>query len=398
MMKSSMARPLKGLVSVVLVVAVFSLAISLFRGDLTRTVAVTVLSPRAGLVMYPDAKVKMYGVQIGKVESIEQRADGGAAIRLAMDPDKMSLVPANVGVNITSSTVFGAKFVQLTPPNHPAPQALSAGQVLQTKDVTVEFNTVFEQLTEVLDRVQPEKLNETLGAIATAFRGRGDKTGQMLSNLNTVMGKIEPSLPALSRDLTAAPQVLAIYNDSIGDLLDTVKNGVDISNTIVDQQKNLDAMLVSLIGLGQIGNDVLGQNRTALTGALHLLLPTAELLNKYNRALTCGIQGLAQIQQTPRLTDVPGLEFATNFLLGAERYRYPGDLPKVAAKGGPICGALPDVPDDYFPPYIVADVGANPFKYGNQGLLLNIDSWKQALFGHIDGPARNSAEIGHGAP
>ena len=397
-MRNSVSRPLKGIVSVAAVVAVFALAISLFRGGLTSTEPVTVLSPRAGLVMYPDAKVKMYGVQIGKVESIEQRPDGGAAIHLAMDPAKMAMVPANVGVNITSSTVFGAKFVQLTPPDHPVAQPLSAGQVLQTDNVTVEFNTVFEQLTQVLARVQPEKLNETLGAIATAFRARGDQTGQMLGNLNTLLGKVEPSLPALSRDLTAAPQVLHVYNGSIGDLLETVDNGVTISETLVDQQKNLDAMLVSLIGLGQVGNEVLGQNRSALTGVLHLLLPTVELLNEYHRALTCGIQGLAQIQQTPRLTDVPGLEFATNFLLGAERYRYPGDLPKVAAKGGPICGALPDVPDDYFPPYIVADVGANPFKYGNQGILLNIDSWKQALFGPLDGPARNSAEIGHGAP
>ena len=64
----------------------------------------------------------------------------------------------------------------------------------------------------------------------------------------------------------------------------------------------------------------------------------------------------------------------------------------------PICGSLPDVPDDYFPPYIVADVGSNPFKYGNQNLVLNVDNYKQALFGPIDGPARNSAEIGHGAP
>lgn len=397
-MNSSIARPLKGLVSVLLVVAVFALAITLFRGGLTKTVPVTVLSPRAGLVMNPDAKVKFYGVQVGKVESIELRPDGGAAIHLAMDPSKMSMVPANVGVNITSSTVFGAKYVQLNAPDKPAQTALSAGQVLHNEDVTVEFNTVFQQLIEVLHRVQPEKLNETLGAIATAFRARGDKTGQMLSNLNSMLGKVEPSLPALSRDLTVAPQVLSIYNDSIGALLDTVNNGVNISQTLVDEQKNLDAMLVSLIGLGQIGSDVLGQNRAALTDVVHLLLPTAELLNEYNRGLTCGIQGLATIQQTPRLTDVPGLEFATNFLMGAERYRYPGDLPKVAAKGGPICGALPDLPDNYFPPYIVADVGTNPFKYGNQGIVLNVDSWKQAVFGPIDGPPRNSAEIGHGAP
>jgi phospholipid/cholesterol/gamma-HCH transport system substrate-binding protein len=397
-MNSFLARFLAGLTCMALIAAVVATAITLFAGGLTKTTPVTVLSPRAGLVMNPDAKVKFYGVQVGKVDSIEHLPDGGAAIHLAMDPAKMAQVPANVNVNITSSTVFGAKFVQLVAPSDPASTPIRAGQVLRSDNVTVEFDTVFEQLTQVLAKVQPEKLNETLGALATALRGRGEQTGIMLSNLNNVLGKVEPSLPALSHDLAVTPKVLDVYNDSIGDLLDTADNGVTIGQTIVDEQHNLEAMLVSLIGLGQVGDEVLTQNRVALTDALHLLAPTAELLNQYNRGLTCGIQGLAQIQSTPRLSDVPGLEFGVNFLLGAERYRYPGDLPKVAAKGGPICGSLPDVPDDYFPPYIVADVGANPFKYGNQNLVLNVDNYKQALFGPLDGPARNSAEIGHGAP
>jgi hypothetical protein len=43
---------------------------------------------------------------------------------------------------------------------------------------------------------------------------------------------------------------------------------------------------------------------------------------------------------------------------------------------------------------LVADVGANPWRYGNQGILLNADALKQALFGPIQGPPRNSAQIG----
>ena len=58
---------------------------------------------------------------------------------------------------------------------------MHAGQVLDAKHVTVEINTVFEQLTSVLSKIEPEKLNETLGAIATALNGRGEKIGQALT-------------------------------------------------------------------------------------------------------------------------------------------------------------------------------------------------------------------------
>jgi hypothetical protein len=45
-------------------------------------------------------------------------------------------------------------------------------------------------------------------------------------------------------------------------------------------------------------------------------------------------------------------------------------------------------------PYVVTDVGANPWQYGNQGILLNSDALKQWLFGPIAGPPRNTAQIG----
>ena len=124
-------RPLVGLATCVVIAGIFVLAASLFRGSFTETVPVTVLTPRAGLMMYPGAKVQMRGVQVGKVESIEALPTGGAAIHLAMDPSQLELIPANVGADVASATVFGAKFVQLLPPADPSPQSIQADQILE---------------------------------------------------------------------------------------------------------------------------------------------------------------------------------------------------------------------------------------------------------------------------
>ncbi len=80
-MKGSAVRPLAGLGLVIALLLIFALAVGLFRGSFTETVPVTVISDRAGLVMNPDAKVKMRGVQVGKVKTIEAagRRDSGAA-------------------------------------------------------------------------------------------------------------------------------------------------------------------------------------------------------------------------------------------------------------------------------------------------------------------------------
>ena len=98
----------------------------------------------------------------------------------------------------------------------------------------------------MLDKIDPAKLNETLGAIATAFDGRGEKIGKTLTDFNAFLAKIEPSLPNLSRDLEAAAPTLGAYADAAPDLVRTVDNTTQISHTIVDEQQNLDEFLVSL--------------------------------------------------------------------------------------------------------------------------------------------------------
>jgi ABC-type transporter Mla subunit MlaD len=296
-------------------------------------------------------------------------------------------------VEIASTTVFGAKYVQLMPPADPSPQRMHPGQVLDARHVTVEINTVFEQLTSVLSRIEPEKLNETLGAIAKALDGRGDKLGQALSDLDEFLATVDPSLPALEHDLAVAPDVVNAYADAAPDLVKTVDNATRISQTIVDEQLNLDALLISAIGLADIGNDVVGTNRQPLTDVLHLLVPTTDLTNEYNPALTCGLAGIVPLQTGPP-SPVPGQLNSTSFVLGVERYRYPKDLPKVAATGGPQCTDLPNVPFGQRTPFVVTDNGSNPWQYGNQGILLNSDALKQWLFGPIDGPPRNTAQIG----
>lgn len=52
------------------------------------------------------------------------------------------------------------------------------------------------------------------------------------------------------------------------------------------------------------------------------------------------------------------------------------------------------VPFDAAPPFVVADVGSNPMEYGNPQLLINSDALKQLLYGPIDGPPRNSFQVG----
>ncbi|MCZ8378718.1 MCE family protein [Mycobacterium sp. CPCC 205372] len=387
---------LAGLGTIVVFGLIIAMAIGLFRGSFTSTVPVTVIADRAGLVMNPEARVKMRGVQVGQVSSIEERADGKAVLHLAMNPDQLKLIPSNVLVDIASTTVFGAKFVEMVPPPDPEPTRLAAGQIIENRHVTVEVNTVFQQLVNVLDKIDPAKLNETLGAISSAFNGRGEQFGKTLVDFNALLAELEPSLPNLSRDMEALVPTLTAYADATPDFLSTIQSTTSVSNSIVDQQQNLDAFLVSSIGLADIGNEVVGGNQQALTDLLRELVPTSELLNKYRESIWCGVGGLIPFAKSP--PQYSGILVNAGLTLGVERYRYPGDLPKVAASSGgaDFCEelGLPEQPAEFRPPFIVGDVGSNPAQYGNAGILLNSEGLKNWLYGPLDGPPRNSPQIG----
>jgi len=394
-LNKNLVRPLAGLGMVVALLVILAVSIGLFAGKFTETVPVTVISDRAGLVMNPDAKVKMRGVQVGTVKSIDYRPDGTAALQLDMDPSQLPLIPENVNVDIASSTVFGAKFVQFEAPENPVGE-LRTGQVLRGDHVTVEINTVFQQLVNVLDAVDPLKLNETLGALSQAFSGRGEKFGQTLTDFNALLAELEPSLPNLSRDIEAAVPTLEAYGDAAPDLVSIFENTTTLGNSIVDEQENLDQFLISSIGLADLGNEVVGGNREALTNVLDVLVPTTQLLHDYRKSLWCGIGGLVPFAQSP--PQFSGIFVSAGLTLGVERYRYPRDLPKVAAKSGgrDYCAelGLPEMPAEFVPPLIVGDVGSNPAQYGNSGILLNSEGLKNWLFGPLDGPPRNTAQIG----
>src|SRR5512139_3729007 len=114
------------LILLVLLTIAMWLTYSLFFGTFTSHETVTLTSDRSGLVMETNAKVKLRGVQVGRVTAIR----GGAqpvALKLEIDKDKLEYIPANVEAQIRATTVFGAKFVDLVYPSNPSPQRLAGG-------------------------------------------------------------------------------------------------------------------------------------------------------------------------------------------------------------------------------------------------------------------------------
>lgn len=354
--------------AVVLVVgltAAIVVCLGAFNRSFTPTVPVTVTSERAGLVMEPYAKVKMRGVQVGRVATIAGASDS-VTLQLEIDPGQVQYIPANVEARIDATSLFGAKFVDLVYPSTPVPQRLSAGAVLQSQNVSVEVNTVFQNLVELINQIDPAKLNAVLAAFAEGLRGQGEHIGQATTAANDVLIALNSRFETMRGNWRAIERVSDTYSAAAGRIIDTLAAATTTSTSLTEQAQQLDALLLGLVGLSHSGINVLSASKDNLIKAVNLLEPTTNLLMKYNPALTCLLVG-AQNTLDHGLRHYAGggngksLIMDAALLMGDDPYRYPENLPVVAAKGGPGgkpgCGSLPDVAQSWPVRYLVANTG-----------------------------------------
>lgn len=355
------------LILVLVLAAAIWLTYALFTGTFRRSVPVTLTSDRAGLVMETNAKVKLRGVQVGRVAAIGVGGEGGApvSLRLEIDRNQIKNIPSNVEPRIRATTVFGAKFVDLVYPSDPSSQRLAAGQMLKSTNVSTEVNTVFENVVLVLDTIDPAKLNSTLSALAEGLRGQGERIGQATTDANQVLLELNPRSETIREDWRALKDFNDTYSAAAQNILSTLDAASTTSTTVVKQAGQLDALLLATIGLSNSGISLLAPNQANLIRAINVLEPTTNLLYKYNPEYTCLLTGAKTLLDTGGY-EAPGgngrtLVLDVGLSLGDDPYHYPDNLPVIGARGGPggkpSCGSLPDVAQNWPVRNLVTNTG-----------------------------------------
>ena len=346
------------------IAAMIAVTSVMFAGTLKSYVPVTLTSERAGLVMEDGAKVKLRGVQVGQVKSIAGGRDP-VALKLDIYPDQVQYIPANVGAEIRATTAFGAKYVNLLYPSDPSPQRLAAGQVIESQNVSTEVNTVFQNLTGLLKKIDAAKLNSVLSALAEGLRGQGERIGEGITAGNETLQQLNPRADTIRRDFQSLKGFSDAYGAAAQDIVTVLDAASTTSKTITDNVTDLDAALVGVTGFSQSGIELLGPNKDNLVKAINVLEPTTSLLLKYNPEYTCLLQGGLQVVKDflPVTGGSNGKSVILDvaLLFGDDPYKYPDNLAIYGGKGGPGgkpgCGSLPDVAKNWPVRYLVTNSG-----------------------------------------
>lgn len=358
-----------GVVFLCVLALLVALSVAVFQKRFSDAVMVQLRTDHVGNQLQEASDVKVRGLIVGEVRSIESQGHG-AVVNLALDPDQVGAIPANVRARLLPKTLFGERYVDLVLPQDPSRQSLHAGDVIgqDRSSTAIELEQVFDDLLPLLRTIRPADLSATLNAIATALEGRGERLGQNLVLVDDYLRQIQPHVPTLQEDVRRLADVASTYADAAPDLIRTVRNLAVTSQTVAEKQSTLAGFLAGTTGMARTATQVLGENSDRIIRVGRLSRPTLDVLARYAPEYPCLAEGLARWRS--RINDAfSGNALHITLEIVPQRSAYvPGEEPQWLEHRGPSCYGLPTPGWNQQNPY-----PGNHFADGTHGAATALD-------------------------
>lgn len=340
-----------GVAFVVLLLAATSLSVLVYRKAFTPVIRVELMTDHTGLQLNPGADVKVRDVIVGEVRKIT--SDGRqATLSLALQPESIRWVPANVAARLLPKTLFGEKYVSLEIPAAPQKQIEDGAVIGQDRSSSaLELERVLDDVLPLLRTIAPEQLATTLGVLATALRGRGDQLGANLERLDDYLIRFNPHVPTLRTDLARLADTLEAYDGAADDLLTLLRNATVTLTTVADQRAQLAALLADTTDAAQYATGFLNRHGDRIIQVGKVSEPVLKLLATYSPEYPCVLAGLVRLQ--PRVEEVFSggrMHITLEATRDQGKYVKGRDDPKYDASGGPECYGLPKPKVPFGPP------------------------------------------------
>jgi phospholipid/cholesterol/gamma-HCH transport system substrate-binding protein len=225
--------------------------------------------------LYPGDQIRIIGVPVGRIESIEPRAED-VKITMSVDPDVK--VPQNARAIIMAPNLVAARFIQLAPAYTTGPVLPDGASIeLGHTAVPVEWDEVKASLTDLARQLSPAAgqlqgpLGKVINQAADTFNGNGDSFHSAIRELSQAAGRLGDSRTDVFgtvKNLQVLVDALSSSNDQIVAFSGHVAS---VSQVLARSSTNLDHTLATLNQALVDVKDFLHQNNSTLIGTVNKL-------------------------------------------------------------------------------------------------------------------------------
>ncbi|MGI5292243.1 MCE family protein [Nonomuraea polychroma] len=142
---------------------------------------------RSGQGLDTNSPVKIRGITVGDVTAVSLDAKGRAVVTMHIEPGVK--VPQTAVASIEPSSVFGPKFVALTPgAGETTGPYLAGGAVITDTKGPLDLSDTLGAAYRGLDAVDPREVTVIVHTIAKGLDGKGERLRELIGDAGTVVG------------------------------------------------------------------------------------------------------------------------------------------------------------------------------------------------------------------
>ena len=285
-------RILVGLIALTVVASGVTFGIKAALGSYSDNYNLMATFDRTGHNLDTFSSVKIRGVNVGTVGSIDLLPDGRAEVRMEIR-DGIRIPDTSVAA-IEPLSIFGPQFVRLDPGEHEAsgPYFRPGDRISQTRPA-IEITDILTSASALLDNVNTGDLVTVIHTLAEGLGGLGPVMGRSIDNGARLVDLLDRHRAEQSRLLTDVARLS-------GDLAPK-------AGAIVATARNFNAFLPEFTARG----DRFGQ---LLDTSARLSAEVADFVNSHHRAIGQTIDGFARVVAPlyRQLAAIPDFQRALN--------------------------------------------------------------------------------------
>jgi len=233
--------------------------------------------------LYPGDQIRIVGVPVGTIESIEPRPED---VKITMSVDRDVKVPADARAVIMSPNLVAARFIQLAPAYTSGPALPDGATIALSKTaVPVEWDEVKQSLTDLAKQLSPAAgqlqgpLGKAINQAADTFTGNGDSFRASLRELSQAAGRLGDSRTDIFGTVKNLQVLVDALSSSNEQIVSFAGHVASVSQVLAKSSSHLDNTLGTL---NQALIDVKGflqQNNSTLIGTVNKLTDLTQVLS-----------------------------------------------------------------------------------------------------------------------
>jgi phospholipid/cholesterol/gamma-HCH transport system substrate-binding protein len=253
---------------------------------------ITVEFGRAGLNVRPGDEVRVRGVPVGTISSIDvDRETYTARYTLSVDPDA-PIAPLTTA-SLVPKTLFGDKYVELqgAPPDG---EHLGDGAhiPLERTSAPSEVQEVLDRLEPVLAEVDPVTFANVIASTAEGLDGAGGDIARLVDALPGALETITANQQDLGRIFRAVPGIAGTLEERADQLVQVADSFGTLATTIDDNEDELVRFVTDTADLSARAAELLTTEEERLTRILDDGFSVIDLVAEQPEALPRLLNGL----------------------------------------------------------------------------------------------------------